>query len=105
MWYQNNRKFDNFVILFTFQTKTLNVEFIRHKPRNLKCSRTYWMVVGFYFVCETYVKETRYFRVPLCNKVRVFITKLSKRSVRCEENRLKYTALILLGLHVNTSIQ
>lgn len=41
--------------------------------------------------------------LPLSNKVRLFITELSKRSVRCEENRLKYTASILLGLHVNTS--
>lgn len=63
------------------------------------------MVVGFYLVCETYKKETIYIRVPLPNKVRVFIIKLSKRSVRCEEHRLKYTASILLGLHVNTSIQ
>lgn len=63
------------------------------------------MVVGFYFVYETYEMETRYVRVPLPYKVRVFITKLSKRSVRSEENRLRYTASILFGLHVNTSIQ
>lgn len=110
MWYQNNRKFDNFVTLCTFKTKILNVWFIRHKPRNLKCSRTYWMVVGFYFVCESYEKENGYFRVPLPKKVRVFITKLIKRSVRCEENRLKYTAFKLIRLTckykytVNTSI-